>query len=84
MRLPAVGRADGEVLPEVGAVAVAGDHRGAVVEVTQDVRRQGRVLAVGAERFALDVRTCTLIAVEPVTAAPSSVAPQPVGQGSRA
>lgn len=52
---------------------------GAVVQVTQDVRRQGRVLAVGAERFALDVRTCTLIAVEPVV-----VAQSPVEQVARA
>ncbi len=39
---------------------------GAFVEVTHDAGRQGRVLAVGAERFALDARTCSLIAVEPV------------------
>ncbi len=39
---------------------------GALVEVTHDGGRQGRVLAVGAERFALDARTCALIAVEPV------------------
>lgn len=39
---------------------------GALVEVTHDAGRQGRVLALGAERFALDARTCALIAVEPV------------------
>ncbi|AEE46419.1 FeoA family protein [Cellulomonas fimi] len=38
---------------------------GAVVEVTHDARAQGRVVAVGAERFALDRHTCTRIAVEP-------------------
>lgn len=62
---------------------------GAVVQVTQDVRRQGRVLAVGAERFALDVRTCTLIAVEPVGAGRAPVeqataAQARVAQGARA
>lgn len=41
---------------------------GAYVEVTHDAGRQGRVLALGAERFALDARTCALIAVEPVPA----------------
>ena len=39
---------------------------GALVEVTHDAGRQGRVLALGAERFALDARTCALISVEPV------------------
>ena len=39
---------------------------GALVEVTHDGGRQGRVLALGAERFALDLRTCALIGVEPV------------------
>jgi ferrous iron transport protein A len=39
---------------------------GALVEITHDAGRQGRVLAVGAERFALDARTCTLVAVERV------------------
>lgn len=37
---------------------------GALVEVTHDVRSQGRVVAVGAERFALDQRTCGGIRVE--------------------
>ena len=39
---------------------------GAVVEIIHDAGRHGRVLALGAERFALDARTCALIAVEPV------------------
>ena len=39
---------------------------GALVEVTHDAGRQGRVVALGAERFALDVRTCALIDVRPV------------------
>ena len=39
---------------------------GALVQITHDAGRQGRVLAVGAERFALDARTCTLVAVERV------------------
>ena len=43
-----------------------GIRPGALVEVTHDAGRQGRVLALGAERFALDARTCALIAVEPV------------------
>lgn len=43
-----------------------GLRRGAFVEVTHDAGRQGRVVAVGAERFALDARTCALIVVEPV------------------
>ena len=38
---------------------------GAVVAVTHDVGLQGRVVGVGAERFALDVRTCARIHVEP-------------------
>ena len=37
---------------------------GALVEVTHDVRSQGRVVAVGAERFALDLETCSGIRVE--------------------
>ena len=43
-----------------------GIRPGAVVEVTHDAGRQGRVLALGADRFALDWFTCALIAVEPV------------------
>ncbi len=39
---------------------------GALVEVTHDAGRQGRVVALGAERFALDLRTCALIDVRPV------------------
>ena len=39
---------------------------GALVEITHDAGRQGRVLALGAERFALDARTCALIEVEQV------------------
>jgi ferrous iron transport protein A len=42
---------------------------GALVEITHHAGRQGRVLALGAERFALDARTCALIAVEPVDSA---------------
>lgn len=37
---------------------------GVVVGVTHDVGRQGRVVAVGAERFALDLDTCARIRVE--------------------
>jgi len=37
---------------------------GALVEVTHGTGRQGRVVALGAERFALDARTCARIAVE--------------------
>ncbi len=36
---------------------------GALVEVTHDVRAQGRVVAVGAERFAVDRPTCRRIDV---------------------
>jgi len=43
-----------------------GIRPGALVEVTHDAGRQGRVLGLGAERFALDWHTCALIAVEPV------------------
>jgi ferrous iron transport protein A len=43
-----------------------GIRPGALVEVTHDAGRQGRVVALGAERFALDAQTCALIAVEPV------------------
>ncbi len=46
---------------------------GALVEVTHDAGRQGRVLALGAERFALDADTCARIAVEPVELAPAAV-----------
>ena len=37
---------------------------GALVEVTHDGRSHGRVVAVGADRFALDRRTCSGIRVE--------------------
>ncbi|GIG20792.1 hypothetical protein Cch01nite_15160 [Cellulomonas chitinilytica] len=37
---------------------------GAVVEVTHDVGATGRVVAVGAERFALDLPTCASVRVE--------------------
>ena len=50
-----------------------GIRPGALVQVTHGAGRQGRVLALGAERFALDARTCALIAVEPV------VTTEPVG-----
>ena len=53
-----------------------GIRPGALVEVTHDAGRQGRVVALGAERFALDAQTCALIAVEPV-----EVAGAPAGPG---
>ena len=37
---------------------------GAVVEVTHDAGPMGRVVAVGAERFALDLPTCASVRVE--------------------
>ncbi len=49
-----------------------GIRPGALVEVVHDGGRQGRVLALGAERFALDAQTCTLIAVEQVEPARSA------------
>jgi ferrous iron transport protein A len=39
---------------------------GAVVQVTHDVGPMGRVVAVGAERFALDLPTCASVRVEVV------------------
>jgi ferrous iron transport protein A len=41
-----------------------GLRAGALVRVTHDCGPQGRVVAVGAERFALDRRTCRAILVE--------------------
>jgi ferrous iron transport protein A len=41
-----------------------GLRAGALVEITHDAGRQGRVVALGAERFALDARTCAAIRVE--------------------
>ena len=49
-----------------------GIRPGALVQVTHGAGRQGRVLALGAERFALDARTCALIAVEQVEEAASA------------
>ena len=45
-----------------------GLRAGALVQVTHDVGAQGRVVAVGADRFALDSATCARITVEPATA----------------
>lgn len=45
-------------------LAELGLRPGTLVEVTHDVRTQGRVVAVGADRFALDRRTCAQIRVE--------------------
>ena len=42
-----------------------GLRAGALVQVTHDVGAQGRVVAVGADRFALDAATCARITVEP-------------------
>lgn len=43
-----------------------GIRAGALVRVSQRAAFGGRVLAVGADRFALDSRTCGLIEVEPL------------------
>lgn len=53
-----------------------GIRPGALVEVTHDGGRQGRVLALGAERFALDARTCALITIEPVEPGTAGAHPQ--------
>lgn len=45
-----------------------GLRAGALVQVTHDVGGQGRVVAVGADRFALDAATCARITVEPASA----------------
>lgn len=37
---------------------------GAVVVVTHDAGPMGRVVAIGADRFALDLRTCAAVLVE--------------------
>ncbi len=42
---------------------------GAVVRVTQRAAFGGRVVAIGAQRFAVDGQTATRIAIEPVRAA---------------
>ncbi|BDO43520.1 FeoA family protein [Cellulomonas sp. NTE-D12] len=58
-----------------------GLRTGALVQVTHDVGAQGRVVAVGADRFALDSATCARITVEPVTAGAPVPAPAPTGSG---
>lgn len=50
-------------------VGELGLRPGAVVRVTHRAAFGGRVVAVGAERFALDAATCALVRVAPVTAA---------------
>ena len=45
-----------------------GLRAGALVRVTHDVGTQGRVVAVGADRFALDAATCARITVEAASA----------------
>ncbi|MBN9373851.1 MAG: ferrous iron transport protein A [Cellulomonas sp.] len=62
-----------------------GIRPGAVVEVTDDAGQQGRVLALGADRFALDWHTCALIAVEPVEpAGPGDALPAAADPGAAA
>ncbi|CAL8969563.1 hypothetical protein CELL_00546 [Cellulomonas sp. T2.31MG-18] len=58
-----------------------GLRAGALVQVTHDVGAQGRVVAVGADRFALDSATCARITVEPVTAGAPVAVPAPTGSG---
>lgn len=49
-----------------------GLRAGAWVQVTHDVGAQGRVVAVGADRFALDAATCARISVEPGDGVPAA------------
>lgn len=58
-----------------------GLRAGALVQVTHDVGAQGRVVAVGADRFALDSATCARITVEPATAGVPVPVPAPTGAG---
>jgi len=46
--------------------------------VTHDAGRQGRVVALGAERFALDARTCQAILVDPLPTGAGNAVPVPV------
>jgi len=55
-----------------------GLREGAVIEVTHDAGRQGRVVALGAERFALDARTCQAILVDPLPTGAGNAVPVPV------
>lgn len=61
-----------------------GLRAGALVQVTHDVGAQGRVVAVGADRFALDSATCARITVEPATAGAPAPVPVPTGSAHTA
>jgi ferrous iron transport protein A len=47
-----------------------GLRNGALLQVTQNAAFGGRVVAVGADRFAVDGHTCAQIRVEPQSAVP--------------
>ena len=50
-----------------------GIREGAVVHVIQCAAFNGRVIAVGSDRFAVDGRTCACITVKPLTGATAEV-----------
>ncbi|GIG26841.1 FeoA family protein [Cellulomonas denverensis] len=54
-------------VPQRRRLAELGLRPGAVLRVTQRAAFGGRVVALGAERFAVDAATCARVEVGPVT-----------------